>query len=156
MVAKTIIANYGDWSLGKTGSIMRVFEKLSKRVEKESDVRVLHKPENSDGDICAIITINDIKVGIASQGDPYSRQREWMKELVNHGCRIILAACRYYGATVDVIESYNPPYRIYWSCNARLYEAGTNPRVAPKGICSRFNEQWAEEIANMIESWCYA
>jgi len=31
-----------------------------------------------------------------------------------------------------------------------------NPRVAPKSMQRRFNENWATEIANLIEAWCYA
>lgn len=113
------------------------------------------KQKDLNGDICVILTVNNVKVGISSQGDPRSAQKWLMEELVNKECQIILATCRYYGATTDVIQSYYPDYCIYWTCNARLYEHKTYPRIAPKGICNRFNDQWATEIANMIESWCY-
>ena len=56
---------------------------------------------------------------------------------------------------VALFKSYMPEYRVIRSTNARLYEEDTHPRVAPKGIHDRFNEQWATEIANLIESWCY-
>ena len=73
-------------------------------------------------------------------------------------CQIVVAACRHIGPTVKVIENYAKAneYRIYWTSNARFYEDRTSPRVAPKGILERFNENWATEIANLIESWCYA
>ena len=153
MVTKTIIANYGDPNLGKTKSVIMAYEKLQQVAEKED---VLYTPVQLNGDICVILTINGIKVGVSSQGDPWSAQKSLLDELVEKGCQIILTACRYYGVTERNVESFMPDYRVYWTCNARLYEAGTNPRVAPKGIQTRFNENWADEIANMIESWCYA
>ena len=151
MVQPTIIANYGDWDLGKTKSILTAYLILK---EVASSHEILHTDKD---DVCALLEINGVKVGICSQGDPKSCQKGWMETLVAKDCTIILAACRYDGATATLIESYqNKGYRLFWTCNARLYEAGTNPRVAPKGICARFNEQWATEIANLIESWCYA
>ena len=151
---KTIIANYGDPNVGKTKSILMAYEKL-KKVETSKSGFV---PHYDNDDICDVLVINEIKVGICSQGDPRSCQKGWMDILVNQQkCTIILAACRYMGATTTLIESYHQKgYRIYWTCNARLYERNTDPRVAPKGIQTRFNDHWATEIANLIESWCYA
>lgn len=160
MVQKTIIANYGDGDLGKTKSVILAYEKLRKVADKDENGNVkeepIGKPEDLNGDICYILTINNVKVGISSQGDPRSAQKWLLEELVNNGCQIILATCRYYGATTDAILAYYPDYRIYWTSNARLYEHKTYARVAPKGVCNQFNEQWAEEIANLIESWCSA
>ena len=153
MVQKTIIANYGDANLGKTESVKLVYEKLKKVAEKED---VLYTPSQLNGDICVILTINDVKVGISSQGDPWSAQNTLLKELIQNGCQIILATCRYSGVTEVNIENKTPDYRVYWTCNARLYELGTNPRIAPKGILNRFNAQWAEQIATLIENWCFA
>ena len=160
MVEKTIIANYGDGDLGKTKSVILAYEKLRKDADKDENGNVkeepICKPEDLNGDICYILTINNVKVGISSQGDPRSAQKWLLEELVNKGCQIILATCRYYGATTDAILAYYPDYRIYWTSNARLYEDRTRPRVAPKGILDCFNENWAEELARLIESWCYA
>ena len=159
-IRKTIIANYGDGDLGKTKSVILAYERLKSIADKDEkgDVQeeTICKPENLNGDICYILTINKVKVGITSQGDPRSAQKWLLEELVNKGCKIILATCRYYGATTDAILAYYPDYRVYWTCNARLYEHKTSPRVAPIGILDRFNENWAREIANLIESWCYA
>ena len=155
MAEKTIIANYGYPNLGKTGSVKRVYENLA-GIIKPADINIRHAPKSPEGDICAILTINKNLVGISSLGDYCPEHAQWLDELVKAECTIILAACQNGGKTMKKIESLNPPYRIYWSCNAHLYEAGTFPRVAPKGILDRFNENWAEEIANLIENWCYA
>lgn len=151
MIEKTIIANYGDWDLGKTKSINLAYAKLK---EVATNDVILHTDKD---DVCALMEINGVKVGICSQGDPRSCQRGWMETLYAKDCTIILAACRYNGATAELIESYeNKGYRVFWTCNARIYENGITPRVAPKGTRDRFNEQWAEEIVKLIESWCYA
>lgn len=116
--------------------------------------KILHTDKD---DVCALLEINGVKVGICSQGDPRSCQKGWMETLDAKDCSIILAACRYDGATAELIESYmDKGYRLFWTCNARIYENGTTPRVAPKSLRDRFNENWATEIANLIESWCYA
>jgi hypothetical protein len=156
MVEKTIIANYGDPNLGKTESIKKLYELL--KPFDESKEPFYYKPEEHHGDLCARLIINNIPVGISSPGDPDSYQERWLKELIEkENCRIIVVACQHSGDTVKVIENYTKAndYRIYWTSNARLFEDRTNSRVAPKGILDRFNENWAEEIANLIESWCY-
>ena len=152
MVDKTIIANYGDENLGKTSSVKLVYDKLSKVAE---EINLFHFPDDNNGDLCAVLTINTTKIGISSVGDPDGAHKEWLEELIKeYTCEIIVAACRYDDDTTRRIESYAKDYPIWWSCNARLCEAIT--QIGPKGIQNHFNEQWAEEIANLIESWCYA
>ena len=72
MVQKTIIANYGDSNLGKTESIIKLYELL--KPLDESKVPFYYKPEEHHGDLCARIIINNIPVGISSPGDPDSYQ----------------------------------------------------------------------------------
>ena len=153
MIQKTIIANYGDPDLGKTTSVKLVCEKLKAIADEEQE---LYTPAQLNGDICYILTINGVKVGISSQGDPWSAQKSLLDELVGNGCTIIITACRYMGVTERNVESFQPDYRIMWTCNARLYQNLGDKRIAPKSIQNRFNDQWATEIANLIESWCYA
>ena len=154
MVAPTIIANYGEENLGKSKSILLVYEILCKVAD--CDPLLLRKPDVFDGDICAIVTINNVKVGILSHGDVITTIKECIDDLISHECQIILASCRNSYRAICLLKSYNPPYRIWRTSNARLFEEDTHPRVAPKLIRNRLNEQWATEIANLIESWCYA
>lgn len=111
------------------------------------------------------MTINDIRVGIASDGDTQAIVRDNLDFLKDAGCQIILTACRSNHDFVCLLNEYTDKnknkdkdvnYSIWRTSNARIYESGTNPRVAPRGIQRRFNEQWATEIANLIESRCYA
>jgi len=155
-VQKTIIANYGDANVGKTTSIKLVYNKLHQIVADEN-CRDLHSPEENNGDLCAILTINNVKVGISSLGDDIRGHTEWLDELVGEDCDIILAACQPSGRTEQKIESLQPEFRVLWTENARLYQyIDQYTNKAPKALTSRFNEQWAEGIVNLIESWCYA
>ena len=149
MVEPTIIANMGEGNVGKTESIIMVYEKLMNVKENRKD-------------ICEKFKINGINVGIASDGDTQEIVRRNLYELVDKDCQIILTACRNNHDFVCLLnecsdKTYNKKqnYRIWRTSNARIYESGTNPRVAPKGIQHRFNENWATEIANLIEAWCY-
>lgn len=98
MVQKTIIANYGTENVGKTTSIKLVYNKLHQTITDENN-RVLHSPEENNGDLSAILTINNMKVGISSLGDDIKEHAEWLDELIGEGCDIILAACHDYDDT---------------------------------------------------------
>lgn len=148
MVEPTIIANMGEGNVGKTESIIMVYEKLMNVKENRKD-------------ICEVVEINGVKVGIASDGDTLKIVRRNLDFLTEAGCQIILTACRNRHDSVALLNEYRNnknKYRLWRTSNARIYEYidKDNPRVAPKGIQVRFNEQWATEIANLIESWCYA
>lgn len=157
MVQKTIIANYGTENVGKTTSVKLVYNKLHTLIMDEN-CRDLHSPEDNNGDLCAILTINNIKVGVSSLGDKCDEHAEWLDELVAEECDIILAACHDNDETTKKIYSLEKKgYRILWTENARFYqEIDKNGHKAPKALTTRFNEHWAEEMANLIESWCYA
>ena len=153
MVEPTIIANFGEGDTGKSDSIKRLYEKLCKRYGIE--------PIALDKDICEVVEINGVKVGIASDGDSQAIVRNNLNELaLKEKCQIILTACRSNHDSVVLLNEYKDKYkyRIWRTSNARIYEYidTNNPRVAPKGMQTRFNENWAQEIAHLIEAWCYA
>ena len=150
MVQPTIIANCGEVETGKSDSIKQVYVKLCKIYGKDPGVL--------DEDICETLKINNTLIGIASDGDTLKIVEKNLKELTQQGCQIILTACRNNHDSVVLLNKYKNEYRIWRTSNARIYEYvdKDNPRVAPKGIQTRFNENWATEIANLIESWCYS
>ena len=156
MVEPTIIANCGEGETGKSDSIKRAYEKLCKVAD--SDPLPLRDPEEFSGDVCSVVTINNVKVGIVSHGDVITTIKDCIDELIRHECQIILASGRNSYKAICLLKSYyNKGYRLWRTSNARIYEYidTNNPRVAPKGILDRFYENWAEEIARLIESWCY-
>lgn len=153
MVQPTIIANMGDGEMGKTESILLVYDKLCKVAEGNPVDREPDKKNKKD--VCAWLTINKVRVGIASDGDSQAIVRDNLEFLTTAKCSIILTASRNNHDMVCLLNEYKE-YRIWRTSNARLFEQNTHPRVAPKSMLKRFNENWATEIANLIESWCYA
>lgn len=150
MVGPTIIANMGEGNVGKTSSILMLYAKLRKAEGKDKQDILIDEKK----DICEVVKINEINVGISSFGDTRQTVKEHLDILKEKGCQIIVTACRNNHDMVCLLNEYKE-YRIWRTSNARLYENATTPRVAPKGICDRFNEQWAEEMARLIEGWCY-
>ncbi len=151
MLTNTIIANCGEGNVGKTGSILLLYAKLRKAAGMDMPDGLVDKNE----DICKVVTINNINIGISSFGDTRQAIKEHLDELKDKGCQIIVTACRNNHEMIKLIKEYDEEYRIMRTSNARFYEESSNRRLSPKGICDRFNENWAEEIANLIESWCY-
>lgn len=150
-IRETIIANCGEGNTGKTSSILMLYAKLRKAEGK--DERNIEIDEKKD--ICEVVKINGINVGISSFGDTRQMVKEHLDDLKGKGCQIIVTACRNNHDMVRLLNEYKE-YRIWRTSNARLFEQNTHPRVAPNGMLKRFNENWANEIANLIESWCYA
>lgn len=151
-IRETIIANCGEGNTGKTSSILMLYAKLRKAGGKEKQNIEIDEKK----DICEVVKINGINVGISSFGDTRQTVKEHLDELKGKGCQIIVTACRNNHKMIKLLKECAQGYRLIRTSNARLYEETTDPRVAPKGILDRFNENWATEIANLIESWCYA
>jgi hypothetical protein len=95
---KTMILVWGSAERGKSQSIKR----LAMSLPFSSIIR----PWNADDyDSYVIGTIKDNDgneriVGLESQGDPYSNQKEWIEACVSANCEVIVAASRSYGQTV--------------------------------------------------------
>ncbi len=105
----TIIAIRGVGNTGKTETIKNVYGLL---VSKYPKATIEHKKQGVD--IRAIITINNVKIGIESQGDPpNSRLFKSIPFFVEEKCNIILCATRSSGKTVQLIEKQED-YEIIW------------------------------------------
>ena len=95
---KTMILVWGSAGRGKSQSIKR----LAMTLPFSSIIR----PWNGDDyDSYMIGTIkanngNEKIVGLETQGDPYSNQKEWIEVCVNSNCEVIVAASRSYGQTM--------------------------------------------------------
>jgi hypothetical protein len=67
-------------------------------------------------DIRVVLTINGIKIGIASQGDPPGQTlAKNLKFFINVKCRVIICATRTKGITVKVVEEIEEKgYKVIW------------------------------------------
>ena len=138
---KLVIANSNKGGYGKSTVIKEVLKQLIAKYP----ANVVHIPTH--GDVKAIITINGIKVGIESQGDPNSRMARSMDEFVAAECGIIVAACRTSGETYKKIDNElkNKGYDIIWASNDR-YSDKSN-----KDIIGKLNDRYAKRIIQLIE-----
>lgn len=109
MKIKTIIAVRGVANQGKSASIKIAYSLLRERYPT-AKIEELH----IGVDITVVITIDGVKVGIESQGDPNSRLFQSLDHFVDIGCKVIVCATRSRGATVEAVNSLAGKYRIEW------------------------------------------
>lgn len=116
---KTVIANRGVEKQGKTTSIKKVYAELKQKYPQ----LIIHS-ELDNGDVKAIVEIGGIKIGIESQGDPYSRQGQSLQDFLAAGCEIILVACRTKGDTMTNVLNLGKKneYRIIFAQNYVNFE----------------------------------
>lgn len=120
---KTIICVNGRSNIGKTSTILEVVNKLT----SNSPINLIDKDNR---DILVSIDISStIRVGISSQGDPGSHQKEWLLRLVSEfRCEIIVCAARSYGDTVDFVKKIAEQngYQVIWFTPCHTYNDNAN------------------------------
>jgi Cdc6-like AAA superfamily ATPase len=106
---RTIIAIYGKSNSGKTSTIKEISRVLCER-NNISPQLVAEKGE----DIYQVLEIQKVKIGIISQGDVGNWVKEYLKELFDRGCTIIICATRTRGSTCDAVKEYGNECSIKW------------------------------------------
>lgn len=118
MIQNTVIANRGIEGQGKSETIKLLRNEIKRRFPSHIEHVLL-----DDGDIKCILEINNIIIGIESQGDPKSRQGQSLIDFVNYGCNIIICTCRTSGETeINVYDTINHGYRLIMVTNYRSYQ----------------------------------
>lgn len=155
-MTKTIIAVYGRQSEGKSSTIKNTFSKVINDYVNYTVFPPLSQIDLTT-DIYLVVTINNIRIGFESQGDPNSRiiTQNTLETLAanpssNHfdqnysNCDIIVCASRTSGATVTEVDrvanSFN--YRTLWKSS--YYAPNFNHDV--------INRITAEEIVSLIKA----
>jgi hypothetical protein len=156
MVQNTIIGVYGRQNEGKSTTIKNVCRALL--TSFPNPILLTHDglPINYANDILVSITIDNVKIGIESQGDPGSRMLKWdtLRYLADENfqiagyeaglgnCNIIVCASRTSGDTVIRIDQiaavYN--YRTLWKSSY----------YTPDIDHATVNQIAANEIVNLI------
>ena len=65
-------------------------------------------------DLPVVMTIDDLKVGMESQGDPNSRLFNSLDHFVKIGCKVIVCATRSRGATLEAVNSLAGDFLVEW------------------------------------------
>ena len=138
---KKVIALWGCSNVGKSSTIKQVCELLLARYPKAEKEYGIFRV-----DIRVVLTINGVKVGIESQGDPSSRLPESLSLFVKLGCKVIVCATRTKGQTVDAVNKLKPNYETVWM-----------EQIATKSANWKSNNleiaKWiVKEVENMIEA----
>ena len=116
---KTILCLFGPANTGKTSSIMRVDEILQSYGAKL--VKILFE----EYDFCKEYIYRNHKVVILSLGDPGSAQSDYLEQLADDECEVIVCASRSKGATCDAVSKIASRYdERYWI--SPLYEYDSN------------------------------
>lgn len=141
---KLVIANRGAGGIGKSSAIKAVWQLLKKDMGIEPDVEVWQ-----GDDIMAVFDINDVKIGISSQGDPDSCMEKNMEDFVrDYHCGIIVTACRMksdtYHKVVDFLGEDND-YDILWYGHYVYQVSGAEE------IYEIFNKAYAEQVVKLIK-----
>src|SRR5688572_25137658 len=110
---KKVVALSGTGTKGKSQTIRKAAELLS----NFAGAKVEDQSRSRGADIKVVITINGIKIGVESQGDPRpGRLPESLAEFVEINCEIIVCATRSYGGTVNAVRNLEAAhgYEVVW------------------------------------------
>lgn len=135
---KTIFVLQGKSSVGKTTTIKKIYNLLINELSAErvnANSEVLNK-----NDIRVILKIDNVYIGIGSEGDPGSELDKNLEIFVKNQCQIIICACRTRGRTVDWINKYSNEFKIEWI------------RKNPSNNQDESNEKYAKEVVKRISS----
>lgn len=115
---KTVIANIGRGSVGKSDTIKRVAANLIKKYPHS--VTILGNIDYS-GDISVLIQIGEIKIAVESEGDPNTDLKGRLNRFVRKECDIIICTVRTSGATTNAVYDLQKSkgYEIIWTINFR-------------------------------------
>jgi len=142
---KRIFALWGISNVGKTSTLKLIAREIMRQFFGAiSNVPIEPLP---NGDIAVIITIDNIKIGIISQGDPNTDLLLRLDELEKKNCDIIFCATRTSGTTVECVEQiekkYN--YKTTWITN---YQSGYADER------DHLNQHSAESIVGLMRWIC--
>jgi hypothetical protein len=106
---KKVIGLRGKGNVGKSQTIRKAYDLL-----KSQHKTMIEEHQILGADIRVVLTINGVKIGIESQGDPHSRLEKSLVLFVNEKCAVIVCAARTRGQTVAAVENLQPDYEVLW------------------------------------------
>ncbi|HKY28772.1 MAG TPA: hypothetical protein VJM12_12605 [Pyrinomonadaceae bacterium] len=104
---RIVFALRGKSKLGKSPTIRTVVEMLT---EKCPDASIEHN-HTTKRDVRLVLTINNLKIGVESQGGP--NLKESLDLFVRIGCDVIICATKTSGATVDAVNALQG-FDVHW------------------------------------------
>jgi hypothetical protein len=99
-------------------------------------------------DVCAIMSLLDVRIGFESQGDPSSRLPYTLRRFVELGCDIIVCACRTRGETAAAVRRlHGDGYDIEWRSRDPSVQAeeSTFNRCESLWIVQRIEQEFTKQ-----------
>jgi len=140
---KKVFALRGKSNVGKSQTIRTIVEMLT-ATHPDAAIELNHATKV---DIRVVLTINDLKIGIESQGTSKGRlHKESLDSFVRIGCDVIICATRTRGATVDAVEAL-AGFDVNWV--EKREQSQVNEQILRDIITAR---QIVEKVELLIES----
>ena len=140
---KKVFALRGKSNVGKSQTIRTIVEMLTAK-HPDAAIELNHATK---ADIRVVLTINDLKIGIESQGNSKGRlHKESLDFFVRIGCEVIICATRTRGATVDAVEAL-AEFDVKWV--EQREQSQVNEQILRDIITAR---QIVEKVELLIES----
>jgi hypothetical protein len=127
------IAQSGPDNTGKTSTFRIMYEML---LQQHPDAEIDYLLDHGE-DIRAVATIDDVQIGIESQGDPWKKAARLEPSLalfVRLQCDVIICATRTFGGTVDAVRCLEDDG----------YEVMLRPRTREAGAVAQRHRNLAE------------
>lgn len=144
---KLLIIDKGVEKTGKSTAVKEVIRLLT-------DVYKLHpepiyETDNFEKtDVACVFTLNGIKIGIESCGDPGPRLSDTLKEFVDtYKCDIILCASRTKGEIMNAIKSKKDKYTLLYA--PHYFEEGNSDSA----FVTSLNARHARNIVEIMMEW---
>ena len=132
---KEVIGLWGKGNVGKSQTIKKAYEILKSRHKTATEEYLI------DGvDVRVVLTINGLKIGIESQGDPSSRLEKSLLLFMKVKCTVIVCATRTRGQTVSAVESLQPDYDVIW-INQHFRESVSEREPSNRAMARRLVEK---------------
>ncbi|MGB5687112.1 MAG: hypothetical protein WBM35_14990 [Candidatus Electrothrix sp.] len=141
-----VIALWGISDTGKSDTLRKV-HKVFLNIENLKTIDEYRITGTDSSDLREVMIINEILVGIETQGDPGYRLEESLKLFESIGCGVIICATRSRGATRAAVHSLEPKYQLSWRGQSH---------VSLKEYRDENNSSMAKLIVNEANAAIYA
>lgn len=144
---KIVIANKGAANVGKSTSVMALYKLMNDKGYKELYTKSL----NAGEDVSAIFEINDVLVGLESEGDPGESMTNCIEHLIAQKCQIIVTACRTRKLSFEVVNTRlrGAGYDIVWVNHDKCDDKSNT--VFMEGLNALYARHILDLILNVID-----
>ena len=142
IMKKIVIANKGAAEVGKSASIMALYNLMIEKGYKKLSWQSL----NAGRDVTAVFEINDVLVGLESEGDPGDSMKNCIDDLIKDNCQVIVTACRTKDTSFEIVNTRlrDAGYDIVWVGHDKCDDKSNT------AFMERLNALYAQHILDLV------